>query len=219
MIFETLLPASCPPSCPAKELPASPPCCCAAPATLPWCPVVLGSPAVARPGLSPLSPGPSHPGDCPGQSQLLARSHVRGAAVPQHPCWAQGRGLLAAGHILVPTPCQELPGAHLPGALLGVPPSPSCAPRAPMGVPSRPHVLEQELCPGQGGLPAASGHGIWGIFHRLRPLLTCWKRVCCALWTAPLSHSTRRPSRYLVPKVPSGHQSPTEPIIPSWAPP
>lgn len=88
-----------------------------------------------------------------------------------------------------------------------------------MGVPSPLHVLEQELCLGQGELLTASSHGVWGIFHRLRLLLTCWKRVCCALWNAPLSHSMRRPSRYLIPKVPSGHQSCAEPITPSWAPP
>ena len=85
--------------------------------------------------LSALSPGPFHPGDCPGQSQLLACSHAWGAAMPQHPFQAQGGSLLATAHILVQTPCQELPGAHLTGVLVRLLPSPSRAPRAPMGVP------------------------------------------------------------------------------------
>lgn len=175
------------------------------------CPVVLSVPAAAGLGLSLLSPVP-HPGDCPGQPQLLARSHARGAAVLQHPRQAQTRALLAARHILGTTSHQEL-GAHL----LGVLPSPPCVPKAPGGV-SPPPILEQKLCPGQGGSPAASGRGTQVIFCRLQPPLTCWSRVCCALWTAPLSFGRHRPSCYLVPKSPVGHPSPTALIATFWAP-
>lgn len=123
-------------------------------------------------------------------------------ACPPMPCAGQGASCRWAQ-----------PGANLlPRA---VPPGHCCAPTASLDVCSPTHVLEQELRPGQGGLPAASGQGIQSIFPR--PLLTCWKQVCYALWTAPLSHNLHRPSCYLVPKVPHGHYSPTEPITPPWA--
>lgn len=75
----------------------------------PRCPGGLGSAAVANPALLPPCPEPSHSGECLLQSQLLVSSYIQDAAMPDHPCHMQGRGLLATGHNLVPTSCQELP--------------------------------------------------------------------------------------------------------------
>lgn len=141
VIFETPLPApSLPPALPRAV-------CVPAPAMLLQCPVVLSVPAAAGLGLSLLSPVP-HPGDCPGQPQLLARSHARGAAVLQHPRQAQTRALLAARHILGTTSHQEL-GAHL----LGVLPSPPCVPKAPGGVPPPPTSWSRSCAQGKEGHP------------------------------------------------------------------
>lgn len=108
--------------------------------------------------------------------------------MPDHPCHIQGRGLLATGHSLVPTSCQELPpqGTAVPPRLLW------------MSAP-QPMSWSRSCDQHKEGYPTASGHSIQGIFPR--PLLTCWEQVCYALWTTLVSHNLQI-SRYLVPKVP-----------------
>lgn len=164
----------------------------------PWCPGVVGSPAVADPPLSPLCPEPSHCGHCLLQSQLLVSNYIQDAAMPDHPCHVQGRGLLATGHSLVPIPSQELPpqGTAVPARLLW------------MSAP-QPMSWSRSCDQDKEGYPSASGHSIQGIFPR--PLLTCCKQVCYALCTTLVSHNLQ------IQPLSCSKGSPTEPITPPGA--
>lgn len=167
---------------------------------VPWC---AGFPSCGRASTVPLCPEPSHSGDCPLQPHLLVSSYIQDAAKPDHPCHVQGRGLLATGHNLVPTSCQELPPQstavppRLPwmSAPQPMPWSRSCdqdKKAYPEPLAMAPRVFSPDPC-----LPA----GNWCVMF------------CGLRW----SHNLHRPSCYLVPKVPRGRYSPTEPITPPQA--
>lgn len=198
VIFETPLPAlppALPRSCPLPSTRDAPPVpCCAE------CPGCGRSRAVTTVPRAIPSWGLSRPVSAPGPQPCPECHHA------QLPCQVQGKDLLAAGHSLVP----RAAGAHLPGVLLRVLPSPSCAPRAPRGVPL-PHVLKQKLCPGQGGLPAAPSRGIQGISHRCRLPLTCSNgcAVRCGLPHCPTACAD--PAVILFQRSPEGTRVPLNP--------